>query len=135
MPHDRVFYCDKEKKFAYQAAVEFTDEKGNENIKEIKQPITDSTVKRVLNLYEKLPQADELEDKKFGGGLIQKILQMYYKQNDKNVFLPTYCYKILQHIQNNIPNHHLVMADFDLLRTSESALEGINAPIVSRKGK
>ena len=30
-----------------------------------------------------------------------------------------------------MPNHHLIVADFDMLRTSESALEGINAPVVS----
>ncbi|KRX04263.1 hypothetical protein PPERSA_11387 [Pseudocohnilembus persalinus] len=134
MPHDRVFYNEKEKKFDTCAAVELNLDFPNDNLQEVKLPINDRVIQQVLKLYQELPQMDEIQDKKLGGGIIQKVLQYYYKQDQKNVFLPTFSYKVLEHIHQNIPNHHLIVADFDLLRNSESALQGINAPIVSKKG-
>ena len=38
--------------------------------------------------------------------------------------------KVLKNLNKNIPNHHLILADFDRLG---SKIEGINAPIVSKK--
>jgi hypothetical protein len=39
-------------------------------------------------------------------------------------------FRTLKNINRSIPNHHLIAADFDNLG---SKLEGINAPIVSKK--
>ncbi len=39
---------------------------------------------------------------------------------------------MLKNIKKNIPNHHLIIADFDRLA---SKIKGINAPIVSKKGE
>lgn len=39
----------------------------------------------------------------------------------------------MKHIGANIPNHNVIFADFDMLKTSESAKMGINAPVVSQK--
>jgi hypothetical protein len=44
-----------------------------------------------------------------------------------------YQYKLLKHINSSFHNSHLIVGDFDMLRTSDSALQGIHAPIVSRK--
>jgi hypothetical protein len=49
----------------------------------------------------------------------------------KDVFLPTYLLRLMKRMKTNMPNSHLVISDFDQLITS---VEGINAPIVSKKG-
>lgn len=49
----------------------------------------------------------------------------------KDIFLPTYLLRLMKRIKANIPQSHLVISDFDKLITN---VEGINAPIVSKKG-
>jgi hypothetical protein len=66
-------------------------------------------------------------------GIFQKILNSYYKPKQDNVFLPTFQCKMLEKIQKNYKNHHLIIADFDMLKGSSSAKIGINAPVVSQK--
>ena len=53
------------------------------------------------------------------------------KKESKDLFLPTYLLRLLKKIKTNMPKTHFVISDFDQLVTS---VEGINAPIVSRKG-
>ncbi len=53
------------------------------------------------------------------------------KKSCKDLFLPTYLLRLFRKLKVNIPNCHVVISDFDQLITS---IEGINAPIVSKKG-
>lgn len=50
-----------------------------------------------------------------------------------NVFLPTYYQLVLENLKKNIPNAHLILADFDLLQSAKSTKTGIFAPTVSKK--
>jgi len=62
------------------------------------------------------------------------IVSRMVKKNmgiSKDVFLPTYMLRFLKRVNQNMPNCHFVISDFDHLITS---VPGINAPIVSRKG-
>lgn len=49
----------------------------------------------------------------------------------KDLFLPTFMLRLMKKMGKNMPNCHLVISDFDHLVT---AVPGINAPIVSKKG-
>lgn len=40
---------------------------------------------------------------------------------------------MLSNVNKMLPNQHLIISDFDLLREADSSLLGINAPIVSKK--
>jgi len=51
--------------------------------------------------------------------------------NSKDLFLPTYMYRLLKRLKKNVPHAHMVISDFDRLVTP---VQGINAPIVSKKG-
>ena len=51
--------------------------------------------------------------------------------SSKDIFLPTFMLKFLKKLNKNLPKGHLVISDFDHLVT---AVPGINAPIVSKKG-
>lgn len=53
------------------------------------------------------------------------------RKESKDLFLPTYLLRLMKRLKTNMPNSHLVISDFDQLITS---IEGINAPIVSKKG-
>jgi hypothetical protein len=53
------------------------------------------------------------------------------KKQCKDLFLPTYLLRLFKRLKVNMPNSHFVISDFDQLITS---VEGINAPIVSKKG-
>lgn len=59
----------------------------------------------------------------------------YFKKvkHDENIFLPTYAYKMLSHLNKKLPNAEFIFSDFDLLRNSISSEIGINAPTVSTK--
>lgn len=133
MPHDRVYWDDKKKNWEYQAMVE-TDEDGN-NAREIKVDIQDDLIKEMLSIYKKCPkELDDIDRNKYEKGLVYKFYKYLSKAPfDHSLFLPTFCLKVLKHINKEFPNHSLIMSDFDMLKTKESVKEGINAPIVSKK--
>lgn len=141
MPHDRVYKSSlaaaakqSSDEWTEQAQVEFSDESANENLTETRRPISDPLIKEFLALKASQPQIDHIEDeKKLEGGLIQNLLRRFFKQPDDNMFIPTICLKIIKHLATAIPEHNVIFADFDMLKTSESAKMGINAPVVSQK--
>lgn len=133
MTHDRVYFCDKEKKFKYQAMIEFDDEDGNKNLREVRTPINDKLIEECLQYYLKIEAKKEGENME-GDSIWEKIIRKFNRaQGEKNVFLPTGCLKTLKSIKKNIANPHFIMADFDLLTGAPSTKLGVNAPIVSRK--
>jgi len=134
MPHDRVYYSDEKNEWFYETWVEFEDQDGEKGLKEVKKPISDSIIKEAVNLLNSLPEKDSIEASKEKNVLVEKLVSWVYKTKDeKNIFLPTGCLKMLKNMNKVIPNHHLILADFDLLKNSESAKQGINSPIVSKK--
>jgi hypothetical protein len=50
-----------------------------------------------------------------------------------SIFLPTYYQLVLDNLKKNIPNAHLILADFDLLQSAQSSKIGLWAPTVSKK--
>jgi len=62
---------------------------------------------------------------------VKKMLKKTNNSESKDLFLPTYLLKLFKQVKKNMPHANLVMSDFDQLITS---VDGINAPIVSKKG-
>ncbi|KAL4445616.1 hypothetical protein ABPG74_006167 [Tetrahymena malaccensis] len=136
MPHDRIYKKKnaQEDIWEKQALVEFTDEFGNEGLKEVLTDIKDPLIQEFINILKTVPTLDHIEEEKnIQGGIIQNVIRWLFKQPKDNMFIPTFCLKVLKHINSNIPNHNVIFADFDMLKTAESAKMGINAPIVSQK--
>jgi hypothetical protein len=52
-----------------------------------------------------------------------------------NIFAPTAAVKLMRHIADNIPDHCLIMADFDSFLMPKNSIRGINAPLVTNKLK
>ncbi|EGR27457.1 hypothetical protein IMG5_195690 [Ichthyophthirius multifiliis] len=125
MPHDRVY------EGKYESLVQFSDQFGNENLKEIQQEIKDDLIKEIMEYYNSLPEIDHIEEKKYSYSFLQNIINIYYRQKRENVFVPTFFLKTLKHIKQNIPNHKIILSDFDSLNQKEQI--GKNAPIVSKK--
>ncbi len=134
MPHDKVFYCPESKDWKFQGMVEFNDKNLVQKPKEIQFPINDVLISETVLLYKELLESgyEENEEKTILEKLIKKT---FFQKNQKALFLPTYCLKMLKHLRDSVPNHHLIIADFDSLRSEQSSREGLNAPIVSKKLK
>lgn len=62
---------------------------------------------------------------------VKKMLKKTKNILSKDLFLPTYLLRLFKQVKKNMPKAHLVISDFDQLITS---IDGINAPIVSKKG-
>lgn len=61
---------------------------------------------------------------------------MKYKESMvNNVFAPTAALKMISHISKQIPDHCLIMADFDSFIMPKNSIKGINAPLVTNKLK
>ena len=52
-----------------------------------------------------------------------------------NIFAPTSTLQLLQRIQKLVPNHSLILADFDSFLMPAGSIEGLNAPMVTNKLK
>ncbi len=65
------------------------------------------------------------------------LLQYSTKRGDltNNIFAPTAALKLLKHVSENIPDHTLIMADFDSFIMPKNSIRGINAPLVTNKLK
>jgi len=134
MPHDRVYWSDEKNQWFYETWVEFDDKDGEVGLREVKKPISDNLIKEAVELLNTLPEKDEIEEKKEKNKFVEKLVKLIYRRKDeKNIFLPTAALKMFKNLNRVIPNHHMILADFDMLRNSESARQGINSPIVSQK--
>lgn len=135
MPHDRIYYSDENKAWAYETWVNATvDAQGKETYEEIKRPIADPLIKELIEIYTTMPNKEYYEDMEKKGGIAERIVNWMYRPKDsKNLFIPTACLQMLKTVNKLLPNHHLIMADFDALRGSESVYQGLCSPIVSKK--
>ena len=133
MPHDKVNFCPNEKDWKYQAMVELESNKSIKD-KEIQVPIEDPLISEGLTFYKNFLNENhqEIETNRF--------LNFFHRKNfwinqKKSVFLPTICLKMLKHLRDNINNHHIIIADFDSLKSEKNMIQAVNAPIVSKKLK
>lgn len=68
----------------------------------------------------------------------QDMINQYFdrsKSYENNIFAPTAALKLIKHISEHIPDHSLIMADFDSFLMPKNSIKGINAPLVTNKLK
>jgi hypothetical protein len=93
-----------------------------EGLREALRPVTDDVpILRTLDAYERLSQPS-VRDRMF-----QWLLDATGTPDP--VWLPTGCFQLLSHIAHHVPNHEILLADFDFL--PDVVIPGENAPIVS----
>ena len=64
------------------------------------------------------------------------ISSIKYKETmTNNIFAPTRALQMIQHLNDYIPNHSLILADFDSFIMPNNSIKGINAPLVTHKLK
>lgn len=74
-------------------------------------------------------------------GVLKRIMDIFnaYKYKEEmtnNIFAPTRTLELFNHLKHHIPNHSIILADFDTFLTQPSGgLRGINAPMVTHKLK
>ena len=143
MPHDRL-YKDKEGKFSTQAEIHINNEGGEEKLKEVQMPISDQLVKEYIKHFESMMPADHIKatQRLQVSGMIKRIKDIYddYRFRDKmndNVFAPTAALYLFEHLHKFIPNHQVILADFDcfLEPINKNSILGLNAPLVTNKLK
>lgn len=54
-------------------------------------------------------------------------------KSTNNIFIPTATLQLFSHLNKILPNHHVIMADFDSFIMPKVCVSGINAPIVTNK--
>ena len=52
---------------------------------------------------------------------------------ENNIFIPTVTLELFSHIKKVVPNHSLIMADFDSFLMPRGSIQGTNAPLISEK--
>ncbi len=60
---------------------------------------------------------------------------MSKETSQNNIFAPTGALKMIKHITETIPDHNLILADFDSFIYPRNSMRGINAPLVTNKLK
>lgn len=110
----------------------------------IKSEIKDENIKTILS-YQLFPQ--ELKNLILGNEFVDferkklkksedrfiRFSKRFYKYlfNNKTMWIPSRAIKFLDAIDNNFPNHHLIIHDFDYLPVNIFVkYKGVNAPIV-----
>ena len=145
MPHDRLYKDGKSDDFTHQAMIQISqDQNGDETLEELREPISDQLVLDFLEHLKTMPPDDHVSatHRLQFSGVIKRIKDVYddYRYSDKinsNVFAPTAALYLFQHLNKFIPNHSLILADFDcfLEPIVNNSLLGINSPLVTNKLK
>ena len=148
MPHDRLFADEVPRdgsriKYTKQSMIEISEsENGKEVLKELKVPIDehkDPLVHDFVRYLESIPEADHIQatSRLQVSGVIKQMKDMWseyrYKDSIKsNIFAPTAAIFLFQHLHKIMPNHQIILADFDSFLTDDK-IKGINAPLVTDK--
>jgi hypothetical protein len=89
-----------------------------------------------------MPEMDHVQaNKKIKSeGLIKRIIDVFamakYKDTiTNNIFAPTKAMEMINHIKDQIPDHTMIMADFDSFIMPKNSIRGINAPLITHKLK
>lgn len=95
-----------------------------------------------MDLYEAMPAKDHITTSKIlkQEGIFKRLQSMfrimrYQDQMIKNIFAPTSALQMIQHIAKYIPDHSIILADFDSFIYPKNSIKGINAPLVTNKLK
>lgn len=93
-------------------------------------------------MWKNMPDMDNVEASKKikSEGLIKRIIDVftYAKYKDtltNNIFAPTRAMQLISQIKEKIPDHSLILADFDSFIMPKNSIRGINAPLVTHKLK
>ena len=117
---------------------------GVEELEEVREPIEDQVIKEFLMYLESMPDIDHISatQRLQVSGVIKRIKDLYddFWHRDKlssNIYAPTAALYMFQHLHKYVPNHSLILADFDcfLERVKSGPLVGINSPLVTNKLK
>ena len=115
------------------------DKDGNEELNEVREDISDALVKDFIKYLDSMPEKDHImvNKKMNAGGVIKRLSDFWddFRHRDKinsNIFAPTAALYMFQHLNKFIPNHQVVLADFDCFLEPNN-LKGINAPLVTNK--
>mmetsp|Transcript_13853 Transcript_13853/g.23626 ORF Transcript_13853/g.23626 Transcript_13853/m.23626 type:complete len:325 (+) Transcript_13853:229-1203(+) len=144
MPHDRLYMNKETGRFDQQAVIsmERDGETTEERLSESRVDISDALTLEFLKLYESMPQLDHiaLTHKIKFSGVIKRLKDLIDQVRFKeamvnNVYAPTATLGLFKHVNRLIPNHQIILADFDCFLTSTSygELKGINQPIITNK--
>ena len=73
-------------------------------------------------------------------GFIKRLIDLlssarYRDSLTNNIFAPTQSMKLIKHIFNTMPDHSLILADFDSFIMPKNSIRGINAPLITHKLK
>lgn len=139
MPHDRLYrdYEGLDFPWTRQAVVD-TNQEGK--FYEKQTEITDKWCKLWVDINSRLPKMDSIAINKElkRQGMIERLIHSWKnltgrRTSNKNIFIPTGALMLFTHLAKILPNHHLILADFDSFSTSSKTLNGINGPIVNIK--
>ena len=155
MPHDRLHTAQSlgegsdSATFTHASVVQRSyDEKKSELLSEVNLPIDeirDPLIDKFLEIWNAQPELDHVTANKRlkDQGVILKIGQALNNMltrskvtNRNNIFAPTGAIRLLQQINKVVPNHSLILADFDsFLMPLRGGIKGINSPMVTHKLK
>ena len=75
-----------------------------------------------------------------GQGIVKRVVDMVTGIADKgvdthenNIFAPTAALNLFKHINKYVPNHSMILADFDSFIVPRGSIKGIAAPMVTHK--
>ena len=66
---------------------------------------------------------------------LQDLIMRSSETSSNNIFAPTASIKMIKHIAETIPDHNLILADFDSFIYPRNSIRGINAPLITNKLK
>ena len=107
--------------------------------------IDDELINLFLAIFESQPIMDHVQANKRlkSQGLLLRLVdslnailqpkQQFTTYN--NIFAPTATLKLFQQLKKKVPNHSLVLADFDSFMMPRGCIKGQNAPMVTHKLK
>jgi len=114
------------------------DEKGQEiGLEEAREHVDDPLCRKFVELYESMPTMDHISATKVlkSEGFFKRLQEIIYREKPDNVFAPTCAIKLIEHVAATMPDHSLIMADFDSFLMPKNSIKGINAPLITNKLK
>jgi len=115
---------------------------GSETLEDYNEEISDPLCKMFADLYLSLPEKDHVSATRVlqREGVFKRLQDSLSSWRHKeamtsNVFAPTGALEVIQHLKQVVPDHCLVLADFDSFIYPRNSIRGVNAPLVTNKLK
>ena len=122
MPHDRLYREseDATEPWKYQTIVEQVEEEGQVFLRENIEEISDPWIKLYLEIEQHKPELDSISMSKQLNqeGVMNRVVKAWRnltgrRMRTDNIFAPTATLQLFSHIHKLMPNHHMILADFD----------------------